>query len=454
VSFSKETVEQYRREIRLMWRVLGVGALVAGSVHFFSLPFISRMISGVPTEEPEITAVPIEVIVEEEPVQQTPDEPDPEPPEENPEPAASAQRPSAAPLATDAEPVPIAEVAAADTVAVAPAIATENGAIDGEGAVGDSSAIGLQAGLGEPVEAGDRINLPPNIATLIEPAPPPRGEPVPEVSLAARRRPSSRRVSCDPCSTPDYPIAAQREGIEGQPVINAIFDSSGRVIEAVVEVSSGNAAFDQAALEEAKRNWRFRDPEGLGGQVSVGVTYVMEGSQQYEEAQDAGEIRATELPMNQQVQSVTPDQPAARPSAVNEEPEAEQDEADESEAEQREVEQSGIEQDAEESNTSAPESAPSEPTPSEPVPSEPTPSDSASSDPSVPAPTEPAAVEDIPSSAPEPVAPSPAPTSPATEPVAPSLPAPSLPASDPIAPPPVSAPIAPPPASVPPTSEE
>ncbi|MBE9060852.1 energy transducer TonB, partial [cf. Phormidesmis sp. LEGE 11477] len=314
MGFSKDTFEQYRREIRIMWRVLGVGALVAGGVHFFSLPFISRMISGAPTDDPQVTAVPVEIIVEEELVQQAPDEPEPEPPEPEPEPAASASRPSAAPLATNAEPVPTPEVAAADTVAAAPAIATENGEIDGEGAVGDSTAVGLVPGSGEPV-TGDHINLPP------PQAPPSRPRaPVEEISLAARRAPSSRVVSCNPCTLPDYPMTARREKVEGQPVINAIFDTNGRVISAEIEVSSGNAAFDQAALEEARRNWRFQDPMGLGGQISVDVVYVIDDSEQSEEAEQAGEIRAVELPVGQQVRDISPDQtapPTTRSSATS-----------------------------------------------------------------------------------------------------------------------------------------
>lgn len=321
MGFSKETFEQYRREIRIMWCVLGAGTLVAGGVHFFSLPFISRMIAGAPTEEPEVTAVPIEIVVEEELVQQSPDESDPEPPESDPEPAASAQRPSAAPLAISAEPVPTPEVSAADSVAVAPAIATESGEVDGEGAVGDSAAMGLVTGSGQPV-VGDRINLPePQVEPQVELQTPPSRPrlPVEEISLAARRAPDSRLVSCNPCTSPDYPVTARREKIEGQPVINAIFDANGRVISAEIEVSSGNAAFDQAALEEARRNWRFQDPLGVGGQVSVDVVYVIDDSEQAEEAEQAGEIRAVELPVAQQVQDITPDQaapPATRPSTV------------------------------------------------------------------------------------------------------------------------------------------
>ncbi|MEL7330557.1 MAG: hypothetical protein AAGJ69_12120, partial [Cyanobacteria bacterium J06559_1] len=155
MGFSKDNFEQYRREIRIMRRVLAVGAVVAGGVHLFSLPWISRMISSPIEEVAEVDAIPIEIVVEEEVVQQTP-EPEPEPPEEDPEPAASAEQPSAPPLATTAEPLPTNTVAAADTVAVAPSIATENGEIDGQGAVGESSAVGLISGEGRPV-VGDLI---------------------------------------------------------------------------------------------------------------------------------------------------------------------------------------------------------------------------------------------------------------------------------------------------------
>ncbi len=331
MGFSDDNFNQYRKEIRIMWRVLAVGVVVAGGVHVFSLPWISRMVSGPPGEEiAEIEATPIEIVVEEELVQQTP-EPEPEEPEENPEPAASADKPSAAPLATAADPVPTSEVAAADTVAVTPAIATENGAIAGQGAVGESSVIGMVTGSGNPTEVGDRINLPestppPDIfPSVIQPKPqlPTRSrEPVQEIALARRRPPTSRLVSCNPCTSPDYPTTARREKVEGQPVVSAIFDANGRVIEAVIEVSSGNAAFDRAALEEAKKNWRFQDPQGLGGQVSVDVVYVIDDSEQYEAAQQAGEIRAVELPIDQQVQRIAPDQPlpSASSAPVNSSP--------------------------------------------------------------------------------------------------------------------------------------
>lgn len=80
MGFSKDNFEQYRREVRIMWRVLAAGAVVAGGVHFFSLPWISRMISSSEQGADEIAAIPIEIVVEEEVVQQTPD-PEPEPKE-------------------------------------------------------------------------------------------------------------------------------------------------------------------------------------------------------------------------------------------------------------------------------------------------------------------------------------------------------------------------------------
>ncbi|MEO0870296.1 MAG: energy transducer TonB, partial [Cyanobacteria bacterium J06642_11] len=179
--------------------------------------------------------------VSQSPPEETPEEEEP-PPDE---PAASATEPSTPPLPTAAEPVPT-DVRSADVVNTEAAIATPEGSIDGQGAVGDSTVIGLVPGSGQPVESEiPRINLP-------EPSPPvnPDRQPVQEVSLA-RRRTTSRLVTCNPCSLPDYPTTERREQIEGQPVINAIFDENGRVVDAQLEVSSGNAAFDQAALAEA-----------------------------------------------------------------------------------------------------------------------------------------------------------------------------------------------------------
>lgn len=314
MGFSKDIFEQYRREVRIMWRVLAVGAVAAGGVHLFSLPWISRLVSS--SEEgsrTELEATPIEVFVEEEVVQQA-TEPEPEP-KENPEPAASAERPTAAPLATNVEPVPISEVASADTVAVAPAIATENGEVDGQGAVGTSSAIGLVPGTDNPTEVGDRINLP-NPEVLDRPR-----TRVQETTLAAR---APRVVSCNPCTSPNYPTTARQDGNQGQPVISATYDENGRVISATVEVSSGDSALDQAALEEVRSNFGFQDSSGQAGQVSIDFTYVIGGSRQYEAAQQAGERLTVEVPSSRQVRSSAPASDSSAEDAAGDtrEPEA------------------------------------------------------------------------------------------------------------------------------------
>ena len=387
-----------------MRRLLVVGAVIAGGVHVFSLPWISRLVSSVSGEPaPQVEATPIEIIVEEEVVQQTPDL-EPEPPKENPEPAASAERPSAPPLATTTEPVPISEVASADTVAVAPAIATESGVEGGEGAVGDSSVIGLVAGSGEPTESGSVVNLPDVAAFLPEPEEKPR---TPVQALAARPSSPSSFVSCNPCSSPEYSTTARREGFEGKPVIEVVYGADGRVTEASVAVSSGNPAFDRAALEEARANWRLNDSRGTGGRVRVDVVYVLDGSEQYEEAQQAGEVLTVPTRQSRQNTQALPPTSGAPPASAPTAPSSPGSNENNSPA------SSGP------ANTNPPEPPP--PTPSSEAVSEP-------QEPASPAPSPPPSPA-IPDIAPDPVsppvaAPPPAQEAPVAPPPAPVQPAP------------------------------
>ncbi|NEP16796.1 MAG: TonB family protein [Leptolyngbya sp. SIO4C1] len=409
---------------------LGVGAIVAIGFHILSIPrvarFAGRLLEG--GNSPAEDSIPIEIVVEDE-LNQSP------PPEEAPieptdEPAAMSEQPSAPPLATESVPVqPTAE--SVDTVPVPAAVAAANGVEGGQGAVGDSTVIGLVPGSGPPVGSENRINLPaPPLAPepVPEPAVIPR-EPVQEVSLA-RRRATSRSVSCNPCSAPDYPLSAQREQIEGQPVVNVIFDGAGRVVDAVIEVSSGNAAFDQAALEEARQNWRFRDPQGLGGQVSVDVTFVMEGSEQYAAAQQAGERRTVELPLQQAISPVTPDRSAVQPDAAPATPTAappSEPAASPGKPNSSSSDASDAAADAAFEQLSEPAESP-EPAPSTLEPSEPAPS---TLEPSEPAPP-----------APEPAKPPPAPAIPEPPPAPDSAPPPveAAPATPPVESPPPPAP--------------
>lgn len=428
-----------------MWRVLGVGAIAAVGFHLFSVPIVARFtarLMGAFDPAVELETTPIEVIVEEEVVQQQP------PPEEKtvdlpPEPAAAADQPSAPPLATAAEPVPT-DTRSADTVPTQAAISTEDGVAGGQGAVGDSTAIGLVPGSSEPVVGEGRINLP----TVSPPEPVRPRQPVQEVSLA-RRRATSRQVTCDPCSLPDYPTTERREQVEGQPVINVIFDEAGRVIEAEIEVSSGSAAFDQAALAEARKNWRFRDPQRAGGQVSVDVTFVMAGSEQYAEAQQVGEIRTVELPIQQSIRRVTPAQPSAQPSAPDPTAEVEAPPEDlpggssegSSEDPFEGLSESPLEESSGDASGETAESPPGESASDQPDPSTESSSEQPFRPESVDTAAPGAAPAEVPDAAPEPDRPTPstgspsaaepAPT-PAAAPVAPSAPTPAVPVVPPV----------------------
>ena len=134
----------------------------------------------------------------------------------------------------------------------------------------------------------------------------------------------SRTVSCRQCGRPDYPATALDAGIEGQPIVRAQFDGNGNVIGVTLERPSGNAALDQAALS-AVRNWQF-DTGGQSGSVPVEIPFVIEGSEQHQEAQqqgdrDAATVRdeapaADSSPANQPVHSAA-DTPESSPNELD-----------------------------------------------------------------------------------------------------------------------------------------
>ncbi|MDB9529319.1 TonB family protein [Oscillatoria sp. CS-180] len=316
MGFSEPSSEGRRRELRILGRVLIGASIAAIAMHLSSAPLVVRMVSGLFSDlDVEVAEEPIEIIVVDEDIPDIEEENiTPPPPSEEAtetEPAASAPEESAPPLRTTDSAFPTPPTAdSIDTVPTESVIASEEGIDGGEGGEGSADTIGLISGDGS--TDGD-LTAPvglPNVARS-EPEPPPvNRQPVQEIARA--RPPAARLVSCDPCSSPDYPLSEQREQIEGQPIINVIFDQNGNVVEAVIEKSSGNTAFDQAALEEARENWQFQDPYSLGGQVSVEVTFVIEGSDQFDAATDAGEREALELPVQQ---SIVPVNPAATGTA-------------------------------------------------------------------------------------------------------------------------------------------
>ncbi|MEO1068136.1 MAG: TonB family protein [Cyanobacteria bacterium J06638_6] len=314
MGFSKSCLEQYKQELRILRRVLAVGALAAAGFHLVYVPAIIRYAGGLMgAVDPAVELdTPIEIMVVDEPSTPEPKEVTPPPPTEDAianEPAAGAEEPSPLPLASEPVVPEPASADSVDTVATGPAIASETGAEDGQGAAGEADTVGLLPGAGS--LEGDPVSP-------VTPPPTRTRQPVQEVARA--RAPSVRTITCDPCTQPDYPLAERRDRIEGQPVINVIFDQNGNVVTAELEKSSGNTAFDQAAVEEARRSWRFRDPAGLGGQVSVEVTFVITGSEQHDAAQTAGRQDTVQLPVQQSITPVAPAATGAAPTAPAEAP--------------------------------------------------------------------------------------------------------------------------------------
>ncbi|MEM6449188.1 MAG: TonB family protein [Cyanobacteria bacterium P01_D01_bin.105] len=105
---------------------------------------------------------------------------------------------------------------------------------------------------------------------------------------------SSTTVSCRRCDRPDYPEEALEDGIEGAPAVSLKYDQNGRVIDAELEQSSGNAALDAAALEAA-HNYEL-DSAGRSGSVTVEIDFGIEGSARSQAARQRGERNSVTTP--------------------------------------------------------------------------------------------------------------------------------------------------------------
>ncbi|MEM1370117.1 MAG: energy transducer TonB [Cyanobacteria bacterium P01_H01_bin.15] len=349
MGFSKLSAEGRRRELRILGRVLAIASLIAIGSHVSSVPFIIRWSERwLATADSSINKDPIEVIWVEDKVPEVIEEDTLTPPpaqdvvEEN-TPAASADQDSPPPLPTELPPPPeldldplpeiplepLSEVPPPDPINKLPiepppappvndplpedvelppgaqvnlnaesfkeiptsdfAIATTLGVEDGLGAMGEADTPGLLPGSGSNPETSGPTGTP-NLRQRVP------VEARPEPTEIARA--GSRRVQCAPCSLPDYPMAAREARQEGNPVVKVSFDAEGRVTQASLETSSGSSALDEAAVAEARRNWRFNDPANLGGEVSVEVAFVLDGSRRSQVVKSRGSREAIELPMN------------------------------------------------------------------------------------------------------------------------------------------------------------
>ncbi|MEZ5498338.1 MAG: TonB family protein [Steroidobacteraceae bacterium] len=72
-----------------------------------------------------------------------------------------------------------------------------------------------------------------------------------------------------PLTQPPYPSQEVRMGHEGAVNVAVLVGVEGRVLEARVSRSSGYAALDEAALREARRNWRFLAATADGNAIAA-----------------------------------------------------------------------------------------------------------------------------------------------------------------------------------------
>src|SRR5690606_18578422 len=110
---------------------------------------------------------------------------------------------------------------------------------------------------------------PPSSSTAIRqvtdrPTPPPPPEPKPVVREAPEIDPRFRRRF-----QPNYPPTSKRLGEEGSVVLQVLVGTDGRVQDAKVQESSGHSRLDEAALNHAKRAWRFTPGTEDGKPVTV-----------------------------------------------------------------------------------------------------------------------------------------------------------------------------------------
>lgn len=295
MGFSKSSADGRRRELRLLRRGLILALFAAIGMHISSVPLVAKWAADLLGNR-DSAEDPIEVILvdEEVPILQE-EEVTPPPPDDivtHDEPAAAATEDSPPPLRTTEAVILTAPTAESiDTVSTDPVIATQSGVEGGQGAQGNADVAGIVSGSGRP---NGNPSAPVGL-TNVQQRQPVKRQVVPEIARV--RPPMARNISCNPCSPPDYPLSELREKIEGQPIINVTFDRQGRVINATIKRTSGNPAFDQVALQEAKKNWRFQDPYSLGGKVSVEVAFVIKGSTKFQAATAAGRREVIPLPV-------------------------------------------------------------------------------------------------------------------------------------------------------------
>ncbi len=153
-------------------------------------------------------------------------------------------------------------------------------------------------------EVQETAEEPPPPPPILE-TPPPEFVPPPEISIAVESAPTNSRAITQvqtkvaapppppkpvavseprsdprrPNSQPPYPAISKRLGEEGVVTLQLYVTENGRVAEVKVQKSSGFPRLDEAAVREAKRNWRFipakKGDEVIAAWMSINVRFEL-----------------------------------------------------------------------------------------------------------------------------------------------------------------------------------
>ena len=90
-------------------------------------------------------------------------------------------------------------------------------------------------------------------------------------------RASSARINALTAPRPEYPYEARRQRITGNGIVAMTIDPvTGRVIDVVMEASTGSSVLDNAAMTGFRR-WRFKP--GTISRAKTPITFTMSGAQ-------------------------------------------------------------------------------------------------------------------------------------------------------------------------------
>jgi TonB family protein len=150
--------------------------------------------------------------------------------------------------------------------------------------------------------------------TAAAPTRPGSGITPPESNTPERGR-RSREIACRGCDF-DYPESAN--GAEGTAQVVVETDEQGRVVSVMLSRSSGNAALDRAALEQARRRVRLSNARA-GESYPIDIDFVQPNSEAAQRVRERGDRRSITVSDPEPETANTPVTPAA-PAATNPSP--------------------------------------------------------------------------------------------------------------------------------------